>query len=316
LISAIQIKNLFRFFYLQSVAKRAFSYRLAPDFSIHLPMKKHSHGFKRQTRPAMQRPPRAQGPVVNSEPRAGHVRLFGFHPCNNAWVNPKRKISRLLLTQNGQKLMETAMKKAKAENLKRPREEIVEPHVIDKMLPRGAVHQGILIEAEDLPETVIEDIVAEEAATGLLVVLDQVTDPHNVGAILRSAAAFGARAVLMTDRHAAASTGTLAKSASGALEHMPLVRIPNLARGLADLQKAGYWCIGLDESGPNALHEIKMPVKVALVLGAEGEGLRRLTRESCDEIAKLPTGGAIGSLNVSNAAAVAMYEAVKQQSKL
>jgi 23S rRNA (guanosine2251-2'-O)-methyltransferase len=238
--------------------------------------------------------------------------LFGFHAVSNAWMNPKRKVLRLLVTVSGKKQMESAMQRAKAAGLKRPVEEVVEGHVIDKLLPRGAVHQGLMLMSEELPEEHFDDLLKEQGEA-LLVVLDQVTDPHNVGAVLRSACAFGARAVLMTDRHAATSTGTLAKSASGALEHMPLVRIPNLAQGLSDLQKAGYWCIGLDESGKQALHEIKMPEKVALVLGAEGDGLRRLTRESCDEIAKLPTGGPIGSLNVSNAAAVAIYEAFRQK---
>jgi 23S rRNA (guanosine2251-2'-O)-methyltransferase len=144
-------------------------------------------------------------------------------------------------------------------------------------------------------------------------VLDQVTDPHNVGAILRTACAFGVDAVIVTERNASATTGTLAKTASGALEYTPLVRVHNLAQTLGRLQKENFWCIGLDETGALPLHKTRPPKRTALVLGAEGEGLRRLTRENCDEIAKLPTHPPVGSLNVSNAAAVAIYEVMRER---
>lgn len=241
----------------------------------------------------------------------GGVQLFGFHAVEAAWLNPKRYCRRLLVTQNSLKQFEPVLHKAKKLNLKRPAAEVVDGRVIDRLLAQGTVHQGIVLEADNLPEMEVEDILALDHAPGLLVILDQVTDPHNVGAILRSACAFGTGAVLVTERHAAGAVGIIAKTASGALEHMPLVRIGNLSQALKKLQHAGYWCIGLDESGASALHEIKMPEKVALVLGAEGEGLRRLTIENCDEIAKLPTQPPIGSLNVSNAAAVAIYEVMR-----
>lgn len=245
-------------------------------------------------------------------PAPGVLRLFGHHAVASAWLNPKRAVKRLLLTQHGRELLEPALQKARQQKLNRPEPQTADGGQIEKLLPKGAVHQGLMLEADELPEIFLEDLLADESTPSLLVVLDQVTDPHNVGAILRSASAFGARAVLMTDRHAAGATGTLAKTASGALDVTPLVRIPNLARALADMQKAGYWCIGLDEGGRAALHEMKLPQRLAVVLGAEGQGLRRLTRESCDEIARLPTGGPVGSLNVSNAAAVAIYEARRQ----
>jgi 23S rRNA (guanosine2251-2'-O)-methyltransferase len=241
----------------------------------------------------------------------GHVALFGFHAVANAWLNPARPCHRLLLSGQSPRTLEATLNQAKKMGLKRPSPEIVDAKVIDRLLGPGMVHQGIYLEADNPPEVEIEDIIDRAGEKSCVVILDQVTDPHNVGAILRTACAFGVEALVMTDRHAAAATGTLAKTASGALEHTPMVRLTNLAQGLAKLQKAGYWCIGLAEEGPHPLHAIKMPPRVALVLGAEGEGLRRLTRESCDEIAHLPTKPPVGSLNVSNAAAVAIYEIMR-----
>jgi 23S rRNA (guanosine2251-2'-O)-methyltransferase len=267
---------------------------------------RNKEGYRDDFKPRFKKEPRTQDD-------SNALRLFGVHAVAAAWRNPKRRITRALFTAPGRKQMEDALNRASVAKIQRPKEEIVEAYTIDKMLPRGAVHQGIMIEVEELAEMPLDDILKDSAGAGFVVVLDQVTDPHNVGAVLRTACAFGAKAVLMTDRHAAAATGTLAKSASGGLDNIALIRITNLAQTLADLQKAEYWCIGLAEEGKQNLHEIKMPSRVALVLGAEGEGLRRLTRESCDEIARLPTGGAVGSLNVSNAAAVAIYEVSRQK---
>jgi 23S rRNA (guanosine2251-2'-O)-methyltransferase len=248
--------------------------------------------------------------------RPGGVQLFGFHAVTEAWLNPQRQCMRLLLTQSALRQFEGQIAKSKKAGLKRPAPEIVDGKAIDKLLPQGTVHQGILLEAENLPDRELDDMLAWERLPSAIVVLDQVTDPHNVGAILRSACAFGIGAVLVTERNAASQTGVLAKTASGALEHTPIIRTGNMSQSLKKLQSAGYWCIGLDETGKNALHHIKMPAKVALVLGAEGEGLRRLTIESCDEIAKLPTLPPVGSLNVSNAAAVAIYEVMRGKNEL
>jgi 23S rRNA (guanosine2251-2'-O)-methyltransferase len=175
------------------------------------------------------------------------------------------------------------------------------------------VHQGVVLEAAPLHEPSLHDIIAGDNPPDLLIMLDQVTDPHNVGAILRSAAAFGAGAVIMTERNAPGLTGVLAKAASGATEHVPQIHVVNLARVLDELQEAGYWRVGLAEEGAKELSALDLSGRTVLVLGAEGEGLRQLTRKKCDELAKLPTSGPIGSLNVSNAAAVGLYEARRQK---
>jgi 23S rRNA (guanosine2251-2'-O)-methyltransferase len=180
------------------------------------------------------------------------------------------------------------------------------------------VHQGWALEVEPLENADLEDVLrAVEVRQGraTILVLDQVTDPHNVGAILRSAAAFGASGVIVAEHGAPPSTGVLAKAASGALDFLPMVRAVNLARALERLKEAGFWCCGLDESAPAALASLDLGQRVALVLGSEGGGLRRLLRESCDYLARLPTRPELPSLNVSNAAAVALYELARGESR-
>jgi 23S rRNA (guanosine2251-2'-O)-methyltransferase len=211
--------------------------------------------------------------------------------------NPKRRLRRLLATS------ETAT--ALPPNLPLPAE-IMGPEKIAQALPREAVHQGLALLADALPGRALADC-AELAEPAFLIALDQVTDPHNVGAILRSAAAFGAQGVILTERHAPGTGGVLAKAASGALEHVPLIRVVNLAQTLAVLKEWGYAIVGLAEDGTLNIAQLPPSRRTVLVLGAEGEGLRRLTRERCDVLVKLPTQGPIASLNVSNAAAVALY---------
>jgi 23S rRNA (guanosine2251-2'-O)-methyltransferase len=234
--------------------------------------------------------------------------LWGVHPVIAALGNEARRCRRLLATGEAQKAHAAALEPLLRE--RQLRVETVERGGIDAVLPPGAVHQGLALAVEPLADLSIEDLI--EAADGrdpaVVMVLDQVTDPHNLGAVLRSAAAFGALGVIVTDRHAPGETGTLAKSASGALERVPLVRTVNLARGLDDLKSAGFWIAGLAGDAPATLAAAKLSGKVALVLGAEGEGMRRLTRERCDLLVKLPQTDAVESLNVSNAAAVALYE--------
>src|SRR3954447_26739077 len=256
-------------------------------------------------------PPRHQKPAPMQSARPGL--LFGLHPVAAAWTNPERRVHRLLATEAALAGLATALEQAKAAKIERPAPTLVERTDLDRLLPPGAVHQGLVLDAAPLPEVDLGDIIRQGTLkdSDVIVLLDQVTDPHNVGAILRSAAAFGASAVVLPDRNAPELTGTLAKSASGAAEVVPLVRVVNLSRSLTELREAGYLCVGLDESGSRTLAQMTFQSRVALVLGAEGSGLRRLTMERCDEIARLPTSGPIGSLNVSNAAAVALHEVAR-----
>lgn len=229
--------------------------------------------------------------------REGSVLLYGWHTVVAALNNPAREIRRLLATRNA------AHRLAAAGIPLRLDPELVSPETIAAALPPDAVHQGILAYAEPLSAPEIEDLSPE----GAVVVLDQVTDPHNVGAILRSAAAFGARALITTARHSPEASGVLAKAASGALEYVPLVTVTNLARGLRTLRENGFQLIGLDSGAAIDLEDVELSAPVALVLGAEGRGLRHLTRETCDTIARLAVPGSIKSLNVSNAAALGLY---------
>ena len=223
--------------------------------------------------------------------------LFGWHTVTAALHNPARRLRKLLATENA------ARRLAEEKVPVSPGPEIVRPDTIAARLPPDAVHQGIYAETDPLPSPPIEEL----ATDGVVLVLDQITDPHNVGAIVRTAAAFQVEAIVTTARHSPEATGVLAKSASGALEHVPLVTVQNLARALAALKARGFLVIGLDSSGEDDLAGLVLRRPLALVLGAEGKGLRQLTKETCDHVARLDLPGAIQSLNVSNAAAVALY---------
>lgn len=239
--------------------------------------------------------------------------LFGVHPVLNALLNKERTIHKLWVTEKAFEQIEATLIKARKAGLTRPDPLIVDRTYIEERIPEHAIHQGMLLDCAPLPAKHIEDLVKEEKEDDLIVLLDQVTDPHNIGAILRSASAFGARAVIVQDRHAPEVTGTLAKSACGAVESVPLIRVTNLGRAMEQLQENGYWIIGLAESGTGPLSSFDLKGKTVVAMGAEGPGLRRLTMEKCDGIAWLPTQGLVQSLNVSNASAVTLYEAVRQR---
>ncbi|MDA8231105.1 MAG: 23S rRNA (guanosine(2251)-2'-O)-methyltransferase RlmB [Magnetospirillum sp.] len=249
-----------------------------------------------------------------ARPPSGTYWLAGTHAVIAALENPKRRIRRLLTTDGAAREMAERIASLRA-GRPLPPEEIVDKPELERLLPAGTVHQGIAALVEPLASPSLEDIGREGARRerAVVVVLDQVTDPHNVGACLRSAAAFGAMAVIVPDRHAPEETASLAKAASGALERLPLVRVTNVVRALEDLKAAGFWVAGLAADGSATLAEAGLSGRVVLVLGAEGEGLRRLTREHCDHLVRLPMTGAVESLNVSNAAAVALYELVRAE---
>ena len=227
----------------------------------------------------------------------GPVILYGWHTVAAALANPERQIRKLFLTEN-------AARRLADENIDtRVPPEIVRPNDIDHRLGPDAVHQGLLAEVDALDSPDIDTL----PETGIVLVLDQITDPHNVGAILRSAAAFAVKAIVTTARHSPEATGVLAKSASGALEMVPVVTVQNLHRALNELNDRGFMTVGLDSEGTEDLGAVPLQQPLALVLGAEGKGLRQLTRETCDHVARLDLPGEIKSLNVSNAAALALY---------
>jgi 23S rRNA (guanosine2251-2'-O)-methyltransferase len=262
-----------------------------------------SQGSKKPFRPFSKpgRPFKGRGGRVLREAapefETGTVLLYGWHTVSEALRNKGRRIRLLLATENGAKRLDEEGIAHQAQ--------IVPVREIDKRLAAtpDAVHQGLFAEADPLDAPDLRTISPE----GVLLLLDQITDPHNVGAIVRSAAAFGVRAIVTTNRHSPEATGVLAKSASGGLEYVPFVTVQNLSRAMLELRDRGFQIIGLDSEGEADLDQVKLSAPVALVLGAEGKGLRQLTRETCDALARIDMPGAIKSLNVSNAAALALY---------
>jgi 23S rRNA (guanosine2251-2'-O)-methyltransferase len=248
-------------------------------------------GDRGVTRFARDRSGEGEGPAI----------LYGWHTVMAALENPARRFHRVLATENAaRRLADTGLA---------PRAlEVVRPDAIATLVGPEAVHQGLYAEAEPLPSPPIEDL----DPRGVVLVFDQITDPHNVGAILRSAAAFAVAAVVTTARHSPEATSVLAKTASGALEYVPIVTVGNLARALSALKERGFLVIGLDSAGETDLARIELTTPLALVLGAEGKGLRQLTRTTCDRLARLDLPGRIKSLNVSNATALALYIATSR----
>jgi 23S rRNA (guanosine2251-2'-O)-methyltransferase len=256
----------------------------------------------RQTKPRKPRDKSRFAPKpkpVRPKIEEGVAILYGWHTVAAALANPRRTVRKIFATEN-------AAHRLTSEGFALTvTPEIVRPDAIAARLSPDAVHQGLLVEADILPALDLEDVAAE----GTVLVLDQITDPHNVGAILRSAAAFGVDAVITTARHSPEATGVLAKAASGALDLVPQVTVQNLARALTALKERGFLTVGLDSEGETDLSHAQLREPRARVLGAGGRGLRQLTRETCDIRARLELPGALKSLNVSNAAAVALYAA-------
>lgn len=228
---------------------------------------------------------------------SGTVWLFGRHAVFAALANPSRDFRRLVVTKNAAEHLPALPAGLQPQ--------LMEAQELSRLVPREAVHQGYALEVLPLDDGNL-DILMQSGRPVLL--LDQVTDPHNIGAILRSAAAFDAAGIVVTKHNAPEETGTLAKSASGALETVPMVRVANLVQAMEQLKAGGYWVAGMDGKATQTLAEANLAAKTALVMGAEGSGLRRLTEEKCDLLVKLPISARMESLNVSNAAAIALYE--------
>lgn len=261
--------------------------------------------------PKAVRPLTAKPPVAKIETPGGAFWLWGRHAVEAALQNGDRQTIRLLVTPEARESLE----KESVEFAGTVIPEMVERAALDSLLGATTVHQGIALLVRPLPDVGVEDVIrlAEGRQTAVVVVLDQVTDPHNVGAVLRTAAAFGAVALLVQDRHTPDESGVLAKAASGALERVTVARVSNLVRALDTLRENGFWVAGLAADGASTLAAAKLSGKVVLALGSEGEGLRRLTREHCDLIVRLPmVPGGMESLNVSVAAAIALYEVSRE----
>jgi 23S rRNA (guanosine2251-2'-O)-methyltransferase len=227
--------------------------------------------------------------------------IYGLHAVRAALANPRRKVKRAVLTLR-------AKEEIGAKLLGRVRHEIADMDTVTRLLPTGAVHQGAALQCEPLARIDLEGALKPSERRRIVLVLDQISDPHNAGAILRTAAAFGVSAVVVQDRHSPPDTGVLAKAASGALDIVPVVTVVNIARTLETLGKLGFWRIALAGDGEAPLKDAAGTGDVALVLGSEGSGIRRLVRENCDAAAFVPIDTAMESLNVSNAAAIALYE--------
>ena len=230
--------------------------------------------------------------------------LYGHHAVVAALQNPNREKVQLKMTKESV-LPDKIIGKTNAQ--------VVSRQEIDALSGPNAVHQGLALQVKPLPPKTLNDILEKIPQKAVILILDQVTDPHNIGAILRSAAAFDALAVVIPDAGAPEESGTLAKSACGALEIVPLIRVTNLARSMQQLKDAGFWCLGLDGYAKEYISDKKLPARTAFILGSEGDGMRRLTAENCDYTIKLPMSDKMESLNVSNAAAVALYEFYRQK---
>ena len=241
------------------------------------------------------------------------VFLYGFHPVAHAWLNPKRRCHRLIASENGAVKFQKTL--AQGMGLPRPQPTIKPREFLDR-LSKGQTHQGLILEVEPLDGCDFKVFFRQPRENYRdVIILDQVTDPHNVGAILRSAAVFDCLAVIAPRRHAAEVTDIVGKSASGALEYVPLLEAPNLSYALERLHKLGYWSLGLDENASTALDEVLFPPLTALVFGAEGKGLRRLTTQRCSQLAFIPSKGKIKTLNVSNTVALTLYQRQRSLSR-
>lgn len=260
-------------------------------------------------RPALPGPERGSSLDLRARPGPdGRYWIHGHHAVLAALRNPRRRLVRLLVTPEAEAQLSREIEAARTRLGERLSVARAGREEISRQLGGEAVHQGVAAEALPLPPVGLDEVISTAGARASLLVLDHVTDPHNVGAMLRSAAAFGALAVILTQHHSPPESGSLAKAASAGLEQVPLARVTNLVQTLRTLKASGFWCLGLTADGAEPLAGANLDGRTAFVLGAEGSGLRRLTREQCDLLVRLPTRSRAAHLNVSNAAAIALYE--------
>lgn len=263
----------------------------------------------------MQRKPRKimmAGDDVDTKSARSHQNwVFGIHAGLAAIANPERKVLRIVVSKQGvdDSLMGEIKNAIAQSEITRPGPEQKDRAALDDIFGWGAVHQGLAVQVAGLEQPELADLMdmAEAQESACIVVLDQATDPRNIGAVMRSCAAFGAMGLVVQDRHAPEMSATMAKAASGAAERLPLVKVTNIARAIDDLKQKEFWAIGLDGSASDIIDDKIMKGRIALVLGAEGSGLRRLVSETCDRLVKIPISNNVESLNLSNAAAVALY---------
>ena len=242
--------------------------------------------------------PRFRSPI----PATTDLWIYGIHATIAALKNPNRRINSILTTKHSSDFV------TNLNNPDLPPHQIIDKYRLDAILPPDSVHQGIATQCDPLPSPQLEDVISNQAENSALIILDQANDPRNIGSVLRSAAAFNATAVIVPDRGTPVISGSMAKSAAGAVEQVPIVRVKNLARSLGIIKSAGYWCVGLDGRATKTLSEARLSGKIAIVIGAEGSGLRQLTSETCDYLVKIPISGQMESLNLSIATSIALYE--------
>lgn len=242
----------------------------------------------------------------SSGSRSGLI-LYGRHPVMAVIANPERRISKILCTKDNFDEVKSACLQ---HNVNPGIINTVDKKEIDRILPREAVHQGFAVYCQELEDYSLEDIciLADQKTRCHVLVLDQVTDPQNIGAIIRSCVAFDTLALILQDKNSPAETGAMAKASAGTIEHLPVCRVTNLSRAIQQLKEAGFWTVGMDGYAETYIDGIDKSGKIAIVMGSEGKGLRRLVEESCDATVKLPISEKVESLNVSTAAAIALYE--------
>ena len=252
----------------------------------------------------------SQKNIAENKNFGGQVLLYGRHPVLAAINNPKRKIGKIFCTKENA----DEVKKALSQNKRNLSVSIIDRKELDKLLPKDAVHQGFALQCQELEDYTLDEIcrLAEDKPNCHILILDQVTDPQNIGAIIRSCVAFDTLALILQDKNSPTETGTMAKASAGMIEQLPVCRVTNLSRAMAQLKDSGFWIIGMDGYADTYIDSINKKGKIAIVMGSEGKGMRRLVEENCDATVKLPIAPSVESLNVSTAAAIALYEINKK----